>query len=224
MQAATSMNVAVLGTGTVGQTIGSKLIALGHNVRMGARQAGNEKAAAWVKGAGARASQGNFADAAEFGTLVFNCTSGAGTLDALSAARTENLRDKVLIDVSNPLDFSKGMPPSLFTPSGDSLAEQIQRAYPNTRVVKALNTVTASVMVDPSHVGVGQGGGHDVFICGNDGAAKAQVADLLRAFGWQEVRDFGDIMGARGLEAYVLFWVRAWATLGTAEFNIRLVR
>ncbi|HEY0708723.1 MAG TPA: NAD(P)-binding domain-containing protein [Polyangia bacterium] len=222
MKAAQSLNFGVLGTGVVGQTLGSKLIALGHHVRMGARQAGNDKAAAWTRAAGPRASEGSFADAASFGTVIFNCTSGAGTLSALGAAKADNLRDKVLVDVSNPLDFSKGMPPSLFTPSGDSLAEQIQRAYPSTRVVKALNTITASVMVDPARVG---GGEHDVFLCGNDAAAKAQVAGLLRdGFGWQTVHDFGDITGARGLEAYVLFWVRAWGTLGTAEFNLRLVR
>jgi predicted dinucleotide-binding enzyme len=222
MQVAQTSNFGVLGTGVVGQTISSRLIALGYHVRMGARQAGNEKAAAWVKAAGASASEGTYADAANFGSVIFNCTSGSGTLAALGAAKADNLRDKILVDISNPLDFSKGMPPSLFTPTGDSLAEQIQRAYPSTRVVKALNTITASVMVEPTRVG---GGEHDVFVCGNDAAAKAQVAALLRdGFGWKTVHDFGDITGARALEGYVLFWVRAWATLGTAEFNLRLVR
>lgn len=217
-----TMKLGVLGTGGVGQAIGSKLIALGHEVRMGSRQAGGDKAKAWVARAGANASEGTFADAAKFGSLIFNCTSGVGSLSALAAAKAENLRDKVLVDVSNALDFSKGAPPSLFTPSGDSLGEQIQRAYPNTRVVKALNTINATVMVDPAGLADAQ---HDVFICGNDLAAKAQVSALLReGFGWQTVRDFGDISGARGLEAYVLFWVRAWSVLGTASFNIQLVR
>jgi predicted dinucleotide-binding enzyme len=222
MQTTESGKFAVLGTGVVGQTIGSKLIACGHQVRMGSRQAGSDKARTWVATAGDRASEGTFADAAGFGGVIFNCTSGAGTLPALGAAKADNLRDKVLVDVSNPLDFSKGMPPSLSTPNGDSLAEQIQRAYPNTRVVKALNTMTAAVMVDPGRVGAGE---HDVFICGNDVAAKAQVSAILRNdFGWKTVHDFGDITGARGLEAYVQFWVRAWGTLGTADFNLRLIR
>jgi 8-hydroxy-5-deazaflavin:NADPH oxidoreductase len=217
-----AMKLGVLGTGVVGQTIGSKLIGLGHEVKMGSREAGNEKARDWTKGAGARASSGSFADAARFGEILFNCTAGKGTMAALNAAGADNLRDKLLIDISNPLDFSKGMPPSLFTASGDSLGEEIQRAFPATRVVKSLNTMTCSVMVDPGKVA---GGDHDVFVGGNDAAAKTQVTTILREwFGWKRVVDLGDITSARATEAYVLFWVRAWGALGTAEFNLRLVR
>jgi predicted dinucleotide-binding enzyme len=217
-----SSKLAVLGTGAVGHAIGSKLIALGHEVMMGSRSAGNDKAAAWAAGAGAKASTGTFADAAQFGEILFNCTSGQGTMLALNAAGADNLRDKILIDISNPLDFSKGMPPSLSTAAGDSLAEEIQRAFPRTRVVKSLNTVTCTVMVDPGKIG---GGDHEIFVCGNDAAAKAQVTTILRDwFGWQRIVDFGDITGARAVEAYVLFWVRAWGAIGTAEFNVRFVR
>jgi predicted dinucleotide-binding enzyme len=217
-----AMKIGVLGTGIVGQTIGTKLVGLGHPVMMGSRSADNEKAVAWLKEAGPQASIGTFADAAAFGQILFNCTSGRGTLPALNAAGAGNLRGKILIDISNPLDFSRGMPPSLFTATGDSLGEEIQRVFPNTRVVKALNTMTCTVMVDPGKLA---GGDHEVFVCGNDAAAKSQVTGILRDwFGWQRVSDFGDMTGARALEAYVLFWVRAWGALGTAEFNVRFVR
>jgi 8-hydroxy-5-deazaflavin:NADPH oxidoreductase len=216
------MKLGVLGTGMVGQAIGTKLCALGHDVCMGAREASNEKAAAWVKATGGRASQGTFADAARFGELLFNCTSGAGSLDALAAAGTDSLRGKVLVDISNPLDFSRGMPPRLFTPSDDSLGERIQRAYPETRVVKTLNTVNAQVMVDPARVG---DGAHDIFVSGDDAGAKARVAEILRGwFGWKNVIDLGDIKTARGTESYLMLWIQLWGTLGTGDFNIRVVR
>jgi predicted dinucleotide-binding enzyme len=215
------MKLGVLGTGMVGQTIGSKLCALGHEVRMGARQAGNEKAVAWTKTAGASASQGSFAEAAAFGEVVFNCTSGAGALDAVKSAAPA-LEGKVLVDVTNPLDFSKGMPPTLFTGNTDSLGEQIQRALPATKVVKSLNTVNALVMVDPARVGRGE---HDIFMCGNDAGAKARVGEILRGwFGWKNVVDLGDISAARGTESYLLIWLRMWGALGTGDFNIHIVR
>jgi 8-hydroxy-5-deazaflavin:NADPH oxidoreductase len=140
------MKLAVLGTGIVGATIASKLVALGHEVRMGSRTTGNERAVAWAEEAGAGASEGTFADAATFGEVVFNCTAGTASLEALSAAGEENLAGKVLVDVANPLDFSQGMPPTLAVCNTDSLGEQIQRAFPDARVVKTLNTVNAEVM------------------------------------------------------------------------------
>ena len=189
------MKLGVLGTGMVGNAIGTKLVALGHDVKMGSRTATNEKAEAWVKQAGRGASQGTFADAAAHGEVIFNCTSGTGALEALTSAGKENLRDKVLVDVADPLDFSKGMPPTLFVFGDDSLGEQIQRAFPETKVVKALNTVNCQVMVDPSRVP----GDHDIFVSGNDAAAKATVTEILRDwFGWKSVIDLGDIThGAR---------------------------
>ena len=216
------MRIGVLGTGMVGSAIATKLVEVGHEVRMGSRTADNERATEWVATVGPGASQGTFADAATHGELVFNCTAGDGSLAALEAAGAENLAGKVLVDVSNPLDHSQGMPPGLFTSSFDSLAEQIQRAFPDARVVKALNTVNAKVMVEPSNVP----GAHDVFLCGDDEAAKARVVELLESFGWpaESVIDLGDLASARGMEAYLLLWIRLWGTLGTGRFNVNVVR
>ncbi|MGC8785631.1 MAG: NADPH-dependent F420 reductase, partial [Armatimonadota bacterium] len=146
------MNIGILGTGMVGQAIGAKLVELGHEVRMGSRTADNEKAAQWVAAHGPRASQGTFADAAKFGELLFNCTAGVASLQALEMAGAANLKGKILVDVANPLDFSRGMPPSLAVCNTDSLGEQIQLAFPEARVVKTLNTVNCNVMVNPALV------------------------------------------------------------------------
>jgi predicted dinucleotide-binding enzyme len=215
------MRIGVLGTGTVGNTLATKLASLGHEVRMGARRASNDKATAWAEGAGANASHGTFADAAAFGEIVFNCTAGTGSLAALESAGGENLEGKILIDVANPLDFSKGMPPTLFLSNDTSLGETIQRKFPEARVVKALNTVNASVMVDPGRVP----GESDVFVCGNDSAAKGEVTRILKEwFGWKGVIDLGDITAARGMEAYLLLWLRLWTVVGSPDFNVRVVR
>jgi len=215
------MKIGVLGTGMVGNAIADKLVSLGHQVKMGSRTAKNEKATAWATKAGANASEGSFADAAAFGELVFNCTSGAGALDALKAAGAANLKGKILIDIANPLDFSKGMPPRLSICNDDSLGEQIQRAFPDTQVVKALNTINCQIMVDPSRVK----GDHDVFVSGNDAGAKGRVTEILRGwFGWKNVIDLGDITTARGTEMYLPLWVRLWGALGTADFNLKIVR
>ena len=216
------MRIGVLGTGMVGTTIGTKLVALGHEVRMGSRTADHPDATAWAAPLGPRASHGTFADAAAFGEWVFNCTFGAAALEVLASAGVDHLAGKVLVDVSNPLDFSEGMPPTLLVGSRDSLGEQIQRAHPTARVVKTLNTVTASMMVDPGSVANGE---HEVFVCGNDAAAKREVARLLtEGFGWKHVLDLGDISNARGTEAYLLLWTRLYMALGTPEFNLRIVR
>lgn len=218
------MKIAVLGTGMVGNSIATKLVELGHEVRMGARSAGNEKAKAWAQstGAGARASVGAFEDAAAFGALIFNCTSGLGSLEALQQAGAKNLNGKVLVDVANPLDFSKGMPPSLSVSNTDSLGEQLQRAFPDLKVVKALNTVTHELMVNPRRL---EDGDHDIFICGNDKEAKGQVAEILRGwFGWRNVVDVGDITCARGTEALLPLWVRLYGAFGSPEFNFKIVR
>ncbi len=216
------MKIGIFGTGMVGATIGGKLVSLGHEVKMGSRTANNDKAGAWVKAAGAKASQGTFADAAGFGELLFNCTQGVGALDALKAAGADSLKGKILIDISNPLDFSKGMPPSLFAGNTDSLGERIQAAFPETQVVKTLNTVTAEIMVNPGKVA---GGDHHMFISGNDAGAKATVGEFLKTqFGWKNLVDLGDITTARGTESYLLLWIRLWGSLKTAEFNIKIVR
>ena len=215
------MKIAVLGTGSVGETIGSKLVSLGHEVKMGSRSATHEKGLAWVKAAGSKASLGTFADAAAFGELAFNCTSGHGSIPALESAAA-SLKGKVVIDIANPLDFSKGFPPSLFTGNTDSLGEQAQRALPDSKVVKALNHVTAGLMVDAGRVA---GGDHDALICGDDAGAKAQVTKILKEwFGWQRVVDLGDISKSRGSESYLALWVRLYGALGTADFNIKIMR
>lgn len=215
------MKIAVLGTGSVGVTIGNKLVQLGHEVKMGSRSATHEKGLAWAKAAGNQASLGTFLDAATFGELAFNVTSGSGSLPALQAA-APGLEGKLVIDVSNPLDFSKGFPPTLFTGNTDSLGEQAQRALPASKVVKALNTVTAAVMVDAKRVA---GGDHTALICGNDAAAKAQVTSILKDwFGWGDVLDLGDISKSRGIESYLALWVRLYGALGTADFNIKIMR
>ncbi len=216
------MKFGVLGTGTVGRTIAGKLVGLGHEVMMGSRTRDNEAAGQWAASAGERASQGTFADAAAFGEVVFNCTAGTASLDALRAAGAENLDGKVLVDVANPLDFSQGMPPTLSVCNTDSLGEQIQREQPGARVVKALNTVNAEVMVEPG----GVPGRHHVFMCGNDERAKAEVKSLLEAFGWppDAVLDLGDISAARGVEMYLPLWLRLYGAAGTPRFNIAVVR
>lgn len=216
------MNIAILGTGMVGSAIGSKLIQSGHDVKMGSRKAGGGKALEWVKANGPKASQGTFADAAAFGSLAFNCTSGMGSLEALDQAGAGNLKGKILIDVANPLDFSKGMPPSLGVCNTDSLGERIQKAFPETRVVKALNTMTAKLMVDPARLA---GGDHTAFMAGNDPEAKAEVAAILKErFGWKDVIDLGDISAARGMEMILPIWLRLWGGLKTPDFNFKIVR
>jgi 8-hydroxy-5-deazaflavin:NADPH oxidoreductase len=212
------MRIGVLGTGTVGGRLGSKLVALGNEVKMGSRTAGNAKAAEWAKANGPRASAGTFADAAKFGEVVFNCTAGAVSLEALKQAGAKNLAGKVLVDVGNPLDFSKGMPPTLTVCNTDSLGEQIQRAFPDAKVVKALNTMGNELMVDPGLVP----GEHDTFLCGNDPQAK--VVEILRAFGWKTPIDVGDITGARGLEMMLPVWVRLMGTLKTRNFNFKIAK
>ena len=222
------MRIGVLGTGIVGNTIGSALLAGGNDVCMGARSATSEKAADWVDSAAAegmpgRATHGSFADAARFGEVVFNCTSGLASLDALAAAGAENLRGKILIDLANPLDFSRGMPPSLAVCNDDSLGERIQAAFPEARVVKTLNTINCQVMVDPTRVP----GDHVIFLSGNDGAAKSTTARLLDEwFGWEphNIVDLGDITTARGTEMLLPLWVRTMLAIGTADFNFNLVR
>src|SRR5919199_2696427 len=213
------MRIGVLGTGGVGQTLASKLVELGHEVTMGSRSAGNEKAAEWASGAGERAAEGSFADAAAHGELVFNCTAGTASVDALRAAGEEELRGKVVVDVANPLDFSKGMPPTLSVCNDDSLGEQIQHEFPEARVVKALNTVSAVVMVAPIP-------GTTLPICGDDAAAKDEVARLLQELGWEPdaILDLGGIDAARGTEMYLALWIRMMGTLGTPQFNIAIVR
>lgn len=216
------MKIAVLGTGNVGDTIGSKLVELGHSVMMGSRTTDNEKAKAFVAKHNDKASAGTFADATAFGELVFNCTSGGASLEALKLAGSDNLKGKVIIDLANPLDFSNGMPPSLSVVNTNSLAEEIQKAFPDAKVVKALNTMWCGLMVNPTMV---NGGEHVTFVCGNDDSAKESVMALLQTFGWQEknILDLGDLTAARGTEMYLPLWLRIYGAKKTGAFNIQIV-
>jgi len=220
------MKTAVLGTGIVGRTIAGKLAQLGHDVTIGTRdvertRAGdNEALAAWST-AHPTVGLAPFADAAAAAELVVNATSGAASLPALTAAGATNLAGKVIVDISNPLDFSAGFPPTLSVKDTDSLGEQIQRAFPEARVVKALNTLTAALMVDPGALGAQS---HTVFVSGDDPAAKQTVVALLHEFGHTDVVDLGDITTARGTEMYLPLWLRLMGALGTPMFNLKIVR
>jgi 8-hydroxy-5-deazaflavin:NADPH oxidoreductase len=206
------MKIGVLGTGSVGSAIASKLVSLGHDVEMGSRSASNDKALAWVASAGSRASAGTFADAAAFGEVVFNCTNGNATLEAVRAAGADAIGDKVLVDLANRLP----LPPE----RGISLGEAVQQAVPRARVVKALNTVNAQVMVEPARLP----GSHAVLICGNDAEAKRVVRGLLESFGWREIVDLGDIKAARATEGFMDLWLALAKSLGTYVFNVQIVR
>jgi predicted dinucleotide-binding enzyme len=214
------MRIGVLGTGMVGRTIATKLVELGHEVTMGSRSADGEALLGWVRDAGDGAAGGSFADAAAGAELAFNCTAGSASIEALSAAGAANLGGKTLVDVANPLDFSAGRPPTLTVCNDDSLGEQIQAAFPEARVVKALNTVNHLVMTDPSRVP----GDHQLFICGDDEAAKAEVTELLESFGWPSasILDLGKIGSARGMEMYLPLWLLLYGRFGTGDLNIQV--
>lgn len=217
------MKIAVLGTGGVGQTIGSRLIELGHTVMMGSRTSTNEKAKAFVaKHHSSKASAGTFSDAAKYGSLIFNCTLGIETLNILKSAGEKNMNGKVLIDLTNPLDFSKGMPPTLGVCNTSSLGEEIQKAFPQVKVVKTLNTMWCGLMVNPSLLAVGS---HTVFMCGNDEGSKMAVTTVLRSFGWKDdnILDLGDITASRGTEMILPLWLRIYGTKKTGNFNFKVV-
>ncbi len=227
------MRIAVLGTGMVGQALAGKLDALGHEVVVGTRDPGatlarsepdylgNPPFGVWRE-AHPKVGLGTPAEAVAAGELIVNATNGAGSITMLESAGDQNLAGKVLIDVTNPLDVSQGMPPSLFVCNTDSLGEQIQRRFPEAHVVKTLNTMNCEVMVKPDRVP----GEHDVFVCGEDADAKRQVAELLRSFGWpvERIRDLGGIASARGTEMYMALWLRLWGAIGTGHFNIHVVQ
>jgi predicted dinucleotide-binding enzyme len=198
------MEIGVLGTGLVGRTISSKLVQLGHEVMLGSRDEANPKAIAWAKKwGGPHALYGSFRNAASFGEILFNCTLGTASLLALQQAGAENLKNKILIDVSNPFDYSTE-PVTLSVCNTDSLGEQIQRAFPEARVVKTLNTMNVNLMVDPDKVP----GRTNVFLSGNDSDAKEKVTVILRDwFGWKSIIDLGDITTSRGVEMYMILWV-----------------
>lgn len=227
------MRIGILGTGMVGQALAMKLTETGHEVVMGTRDPkttlsrvepdmyGNPSFSEWKKGNPA-IGVSTFSDTAHNAELIINATAGMQSLEVLRAAGLENLANKVLIDIANPLDFSGGMPPSLGIVNKDSLGEQIQAAFPKTKVVKTLNTMGSAVMVNPGSVAQGN---HDVFMCGNDAQAKKAVSEILiRDFGWKDVIDMGDITNARGTEMLLPIWVRLYGKLQTPLFNFKIAR
>jgi predicted dinucleotide-binding enzyme len=226
------MKIAVLGTGTVGRTMAAKLVDLGHEVTVGTRDPqatlartqpdgmGNPPYSAWQSDNPA-ILLASFAEAAEQADLVVNATGGGAALEVLALAGTGNLAGKVLLDISNPLDFSQGFPPTLFVKDTDSLGEQIQRAFPDVRVVKSLNTMTAALMVEPGRVA---GGDHSVFVSGDHDDAKETVIQLLKSIGHTDVIDLGDLSTARGTEMLLPVWLRLMGALGTPYFNFKIAR
>jgi predicted dinucleotide-binding enzyme len=213
------MNIGILGSGITAQTIGTKLVQQGHEVMLGSREEAKPSSVIWARDAGQHALYGTFRNAATFGEIIFNCTLGSVSLDALQQAGAENLKGKILIDTANPIDRSTGVW-KLTVCNTDSLGEQIQRAFPETRVVKTLNTLNANVMADPAKLLEGT----DIFISGNDLDAKATVIRYLREwFGWRHVIDLGDITTARGVEMYVLLWHYLRNTVPSQRFNIKVV-
>lgn len=202
----------------VGETLGTKFVQLGHQVKMGSRTANNESAAKWVKAAGANASQGTFAEAAAFGEMEFLCLKGTVFLDIAKNLKPDALNGKVVVDVSNPLDFASGAL-TLSICNANSLGEEVQKAAPSAKVVKTLNTVNCEVMVDPA-----KGGNPSMFVCGNDVNAKKQVSDLLKTLGWQDIIDIGDITKSRGTEMLMHLWMNLFGVFGTPHFGWKIVR
>jgi hypothetical protein len=225
------MKIGIFGTGDVGKTLGAALVRRGHDVMLGTRDVRKkmeEKAAAdsisfrdW-QSKNKKIRLGAFPETAAHGDLLMNATAGHASVDALSKIRPSDLNDKILIDVSNALGPGGQGQVRMFVANTDSLAERIQRAHPGLRLVKALNTVTSHLMVNPAGLA---GGDHDVFVAGNDPESRDRVGRFLREeFGWKTVIDLGDLTAARGLEMMIMVWVKLWEALGTADFNFKIVR
>jgi 8-hydroxy-5-deazaflavin:NADPH oxidoreductase len=220
------MKIGVLGTGMVGVTISNKLLEKSHSVKMGSRTSENEKAIEWLLGAEKNASAGTFEDAAKFGELLIVCTKGENTVEALQQAGTENLKGKIILDVSNPLDFSQGSPAFLIPTlsNTNSVGEEVQKAFPDAKIVKTLNTMWCGIMVNPASLGAGE---HNVFMSGNDAEAKLMAKKFLNVnFDWKpdNIIDLGDITTSRGTEAFLPLWLRIWGAIGTGAFNIKIVK
>ena len=225
------MMIAILGTGSVGRALAEGLSGAGHGVCLGTRdpeatrrredpdQYGNPPLAQWLADHPS-VDLATYSACAMRADIVVNATNGQGSLLALQAAGSDNLAGKILIDVANPLDFSGGFPPTLFVKQTDSLGEQIQRMFPEARVVKTLNTMTAGLMLNPGRLGEPSA----VFLSGDDADAKREVRDLLAAFGWEQIIDLGGIVTARGVEMLMPMWLQLMGTFGDPDFNWSVVR
>jgi predicted dinucleotide-binding enzyme len=226
------MKIGILGTGPVGRAHAEKLAALGHDVTQGTKdpgkklaetktdEMGNAPYGEWRK-THPSVKLGTFAEAAGHGEMVYNALKGEAAVKTLKPLK-DPLKGKILVDISNALDFSKGMPPTLFVCNTDSLGERIQRALPAVKVVKSFNTINAQLQVNPGKL---SGGDHHIFVGGNDDAAKADVMRILKDwYGWKNIIDLGDITSARGTEMMMLFWIRMWGVLKTPVFNYKIVK
>lgn len=227
------MTIAVFGTGIVGQVIASRLTGLGHSLVIGTRDIsktmartekdmyGNPPFSQWLEKNKRNIKLGTYAEAASSSEIIFNCTLGNGSVDALRMAGEENLKGKIIVDISNPLDFSKGMPPTLNPGNTDSLGELLQRTFPEAKVVKTLNTMNCFLMVNPAALQEE----HHVFLSGNDSSAKSAVKEILRSFGWKDssMIDLGDITTARGTEQLLPIWIRLYGVLKNPMFNFKIV-
>jgi len=214
------MKIGILGTGMVGETLGTRFVQMGHQVKMGSRTANNENAAKWAAKNGTAASAGTFAQAAEFGEMVFLCLKGDVQMDVIRSVGERPFGSKPVVDVSNPLDFSHGMPPSLSICNTNSLGEEVQKALPAAKVIKTLNIVNCEIMIEPNKAGQQP----TMFICGNDSAAKASVTSLLKDLGWADIIDLGDITKARATEMLLPIWLSLMQTLGHVHFGFKIVR
>lgn len=226
-------NIGILGTGVVGRTIGAKLMTLGYGVTIGTRdvsktmakternQYGGPPYSEWHK-QNPKITLGSFAEAAKFGEIIVNATNGGAAIEALRLAMPDNLKGKTVIDISNPLDFSKGMPPTLLPQYSNttSLAEEIQKTFPDANIVKTLNIVNCEVMVNPKK----SNGDPTMFVAGNSASAKDEAKSLLKQFGWSDIIDLGDIVGARGMEMLLPVWVRLWGVTQSGYFGFKVVR
>jgi len=226
--------IAIFGTGGVGQAYASRFVALGYDVMIGTRNVsekladnakdlyGNPPFSEWHS-ANKNVKLGTFNEAALFGEIILNATRGANSVSILKLADVANLNGKILIDVSNPLDYSKGMPPSLLPElsNTNSLGEEIQKNFPGLKVVKALNTMWNGLMVNPAML---NGGDHTAFICGNSAEAKVEVREIMKTLGWPDksILDLGDISSARGTEMYLILWLRILGATNSAAFNIKV--
>lgn len=222
------MRICVLGAGTVGRTLAARLDGLGHSVVVGTRDPEATLArrdqedggfAAWHRGH-PEVEVATYAAAAAGADVVVNATPGAVSLEVLHSIGEEALAGRVLMDVSNPLDPATGFPPALSVSNTDSLGEQLQRSLPRARVVKTLNTVNASLMVDPAALGASS----TVFVSGDEADAKTVVVGILESFGHEDVIDLGGIETARGVEMWLPLWLRLMGALGTVQFNLKVVR
>jgi len=224
------MKIGILGTGGVGKAFATRLTGLGHDVTVGTRNVSTtlekegDTSFKNFLSKNPKVKLGTFSDAAAFGEMAINVTLGANTMDVIKATDVNNLKGKILIDISNPLDFSKGMPPSLIPElsNTNSVGEELQKHFPDTKVVKTLNTMWNGLMINPSLVADGE---HVNYICGNDADAKKKVIHFLNELGWknESILDLGDITGARAMEATLPIWLRVYGAKQSGAFNFKIV-